>query len=246
MSLRGRGIVVTRPRELAQNLAALIEAAGGRPILFPAIAIEELAAPPVLRELQRFDLAIFVSPSAVQTVMTQLRSLPRGLQVAAVGAGTRRELEKHAIEDVIAPTALADSEALLALPELFQVKEKRVVILRGQGGRSLLGDTLVKRGASVKYAECYRRVAPRSDPAGLLAAWQRGEVHAVSVSSGEGLENLAAMLGKTGEGCLQRTPLFVPHARVAAQAARLGVREAVLAGPGDDEMIERLVAYFSE
>jgi uroporphyrinogen-III synthase len=246
MSLRGRGIVVTRPRELAQSLAALIEAAGGTPILFPAIAIEALAAPPALRELQRFDLAIFVSPSAVQTVMTQLRSLPRGLRVAAVGAGTRRELEKHAIDDVIAPTTLADSEALLALPELFQVKGKRIVILRGQGGRSLLGDTLLERGARVEYAECYRRVVPRNDPAGLIAAWQRGEVHAVSVSSGEGLENLLAMLGKTGEGCVQRTPLFVPHARVAAQAARLGVREAVLAGPGDDEMIERLMAYFSE
>jgi uroporphyrinogen-III synthase len=246
MSLRGRGIVVTRPRELAQSLAALIEAAGGRPILFPAIAIEALAAPPALRSLQRFDLAIFVSPSAVQTVMTQLRSLPRGLRVAAVGAGTRRELERHAIDDVIAPTTLADSEALLALPELFQVKGKRIVILRGQGGRSLLGDTLLERGARVEYAECYRRVAPRSDPAGLIAAWRRGEVHAVSVSSGEGLENLLAMLGKTGGSCLQRTPLFVSHARVAAQAASLGVREVVLAGPGDDEMIERLVAYFSE
>jgi hypothetical protein len=31
---------------------------------------------------------------------------------------------------------------------------------------------------------------------------------------------------------------------VAAEARRLGAREALVAGPGDDEMLSALVAYF--
>ena len=243
MSLVGRGIVVTRPRELALGLAQLIEQAGGQAILFPAIAIEELPRPEPLRRLKAFDLAIFISPTAVQKAVKNEMHWPR---VAAIGPGTRRELEKRGMRSVLAPAAGADSEALLELGELRQMAGKRVLILRGEGGRELLGDTLKSRGASVEYAECYRRVRPDADPAPLLAAWANGAVRAVTVSSSESLENLFAMLGESGAAQLRDTPLFVPHRRMAEHAVRLGVREAIVAGPGDDEMFERLVAYFAK
>lgn len=244
MSLAGRGIVVTRPRELAGGLAALVEKAGGRPILFPAIDIEDLPPPAALERLGDFDLAVFASPTAVSRARFQAKagSWPR---TAAVGEGTRRELERRGASGVLAPEGAADSEALLAMAELQQVAGKRVLIVRGEGGRALLGDTLAARGARVEYAQCYRRKRPLADPAPLLAAWSAGAVHAVTVSSAEGLENLHTMLGKLGEERLRATPLFVAHARIAEQAARLGVREAFVAGAGDGEMLARLVAYFA-
>ena len=60
------------------------------------------------------------------------------------------------------------------------------------------------------------------------------------------MQNQPALLGAAGQKRLRHTPLFVPHVRVAAQARAAGVREVVVAGAGDDEMIERLVAYFSD
>jgi len=243
MSLAGRGIVVTRPRELALGLAQLIENAGGQAILFPALAIEDLPPPEPLRRLKAFDLAIFISPTAVHKAVKNEMLWPR---VAAVGPGTRRELEKRGMRSVLAPLDGADSDALLEVPELRRVAGKRVLILRGEGGRELLGDTLKSRGARVEYAECYRRVRPDSDPAPLLAAWANGAVHAVSVFSSGSLENLFAMLGEPGAAQLRETPLFVPHRRIAEHARRLGVGEAVVAGPGDDETLERLVAYFAK
>lgn len=243
MSLAGRGIVVTRPREWAPGLARLIESAGGQAILFAAVEIEDLPPAESLRRLDAFDLAIFISPTAVRRAVKDGLRWPR---VAAVGPGTKRELQQRGIPAVIAPEAGADSEALLALQELRHMDGKRVLILRGEGGRELLGDTLKSRGAQVEYAECYRRLRPDADPAPLLAAWARGAVHAVTVSSGESLANLFAVLGARGEAPLRETPLFVPHDRVAASAARLGVREAIVAGPADDEMFERLVAYFAK
>jgi uroporphyrinogen-III synthase len=118
------------------------------------------------------------------------------------------------------------------------------VIFRGRGGRELLGKALAERGAAVEYAECYARARPQADAGTLLAAWSRGAVDAVTVSSGDGLANLYEMLGEPGRAWLQQTPLFVPHERVAENAARLGARNVTLAGPGDAQMIAALMAYF--
>ena len=46
MSLAGRRVLVTRPRELAHGLAKLVEDAGGRPVLFPALEIVPLPVEP--------------------------------------------------------------------------------------------------------------------------------------------------------------------------------------------------------
>lgn len=241
MSLAGRGIVVTRPRELAAGLAALVERAGGKAFLFPAIEIERLPPPAILGRVREFDLAVFVSPSAVEAAAGD-RRWPRA---AAVGAGTRQALERRGIGPVLSPQGVADSESLLALPELQDMAGRRVLIVRGEGGRPHLGDELKARGAQVEFAECYRRVQPRLDPASLIESWGGGRVAAVTVTSAEALHNLFSILGPRGGALLRETPLFVPHTRVADSATRLGVREAIVAGPSDAEMLERLVAYFA-
>ena len=118
------------------------------------------------------------------------------------------------------------------------------MIFRGAGGRELLASTLRARGATVEYAECYRRMRPATDVEPLIGEWSRGAVHAVTVSSGEALANFAALLGKAGHGFLAATPLFVPHARVGDEARLLGVGPVQVAGPADEEMLAALVAYF--
>ncbi len=228
----------------------MIESAGGRALRFPAIEIEPLRSAEldaVLERLDSFDLAVFISRNAVEHGLAcarARRSWPPGPPVAAIGAGTRRELESEGFVDVIAPEGPADSEALLAEPALAAVAGKRIVIFRGIGGRETLAEALRSRGAVVDYAECYRRVAPATDMGPLVGEWSRGAVHAIAVSSGEGLANLTRLLGEAGRGMLAATPLFVPHARVAAQARSLGAAEVVVAGAGDDEVLAALVAYF--
>ncbi len=254
--LEGRGIVVTRPREQADGLAQRIEEAGGIAFRFPAIEIEDVQdLGPILALIDRledFDLAIFISPSAVAKAMNLIRlrhgdrPWPAKLRVAAIGRGSRRALEQHGVQAVLAPSAHADSEALLAMAELSSLAGQRVVIFRGDGGRELLGDGLRARGAEVTYAECYRRSRPRVDCAPLLAAWARGAVHAVTVSSGEGLANLYDMVGKLGQQWLRSTPLFVPHPRLVRNAEQLGVREVRVAGTSDEAVVRALVAYFAD
>jgi uroporphyrinogen-III synthase len=242
MSLAGRGVVITRPRELAEALAALIEARGARAFVFPTIEIEALPPPAALARLAEYDHVVFVSPSAVRVAARAARPWPPARAVA-IGSGTRRELERSGAATVLAPEHRADSEALLALPEMQRLAGERVLIVRGDEGRMLLGETLAERGARVDYAACYRRVRPQGDCAGLVQAARRGELHAVTVTSAQALDNLIAM----GARQLARSlPLFVAHERIARHARDIGLPQVLVAGPSDEQMLERLVAYFHE
>ena len=229
---------MTRPAGQAERLASLVSAAGGRPFLFPAIEIERLPERP-LPSLEELDLAVFVSPTAVDCAFERIRHAD--IALAAVGSGTRRALQALGARRVLAPEDGADSEALLALPELHDVAGKRILIVRGEGGRELLAETLAARGARTEYLECYRRVLPHGDMAPLIAAWDRGEVDAVTVSSSASLDNLITLLGVPR---LAAKPVFVNHARVAERAREAGISELIVAGSGDEETAEALVAYF--
>lgn len=249
-ALDGRSIVVTRPERQAGALAGLIEVAGGRALLYPAIAIEPVRTAQLdsqLGALGTYDFAIFISRNAAEQGLAranELESRRSWPPAAALGSGTRKVLEAGGIQGVMTPEGPADSEALLRLPAFEEVAGKRILIFRGVGGRELLASSLRARGATVDYAECYRRAAPATNVCPLIEAWSRGEVHAVTISSGEGLRNFAGLLGDAALDRLRATPVFVPHQRIAQEARRLGIGEVIDAGSADDEVLGSLVAYF--
>ena len=252
-SLRGRGVVITRPREQALELAELVRRAGGEPVLFPTIEIRPVESSDAFSDLaarlDAFQLAVFVSPTAVLRGLASLdtgRKWPAGLRVAAVGAGTAKLLQQHGFSSVISPAGEADSEALAALPELQDLRRRSIVIFRGQGGREWLRTELEARGAWVEYAECYRRVRPDQDTGPLLARWQRGGIEAVSITSAEGLSNFFEVLGPAGREYLCATPVFVPHPRIASAAGRLGIRQVIVTGRGDDRGVAEMAAFFAK
>jgi uroporphyrinogen-III synthase len=248
--LSGRAVLVTRPVHQAENLVRLIAEAGGEAVRFPALAIDSPAdsarVRDVLASLTSFDLAVFVSPNAVDYGFALLGGAwPPSVPVSAVGEGSAAALQRQGIAAVIVPLVGADSESLLATAQLANPRGKRVLILRGEGGRELLAEELRRRGAEVTYAECYRRVQPRTDPAPLIARWEHGGLHAVSVMSGETLHNLWAMVKLRGQGLLRITPLFVPHVRIAERARRLGLTQVVVTPAGDEGMLRGLSDWFS-
>ena len=252
-TLAGRGIVITRPAGAAQRLAALIRDAGGVPLLYPAIEILDVSDPRVLDglidRLHDFDLAIFVSPSAVEKAMTRItarRTLPPALRCAAIGPGGVRALQRFGVNDVIAPElrlrqARYDSESLLASSYMQGVRGLRIVIFRGDSGRDLLGNTLTERGARVEYAVCYRRGKPAWTADALEQARLHTHIAAVIVTSSEGLRNFYDLAGPAGQTWLRQTPVVVPHPRIAAVARELGMTRVVEAESGDDALVRALL-----
>ena len=252
--LAGRGILVTRPAHQADHLCRLIEAAGGRPIRFPVLEIRPSADPDAaaaaLGRLADYDVAVFVSANAVQQAVAAMgpRPWPSRVEIAAIGAATAQALMAQGLVVTHCPVADFTSEALLALPALQGLAGRRVLILRGDGGRDQLRDTLRARGAEVDYLEVYRRCLPEADSAPLLDRWRSGEIDAVMVTSNESLRNLTTIVGTLGKPLLRATPLIVPNARTAALARELGIsdRLRIAADATDAAMTAALCAHFSE
>lgn len=246
-ALAGLRVLVTRPRGQSTGLVALIEGCGGVAIPFPVIDIlpmqEPRAARLALQSLDSFDRVIFVSPNAVEhglALMDDDKPRQTRAVLMAVGASTAAALERAGFVAVLRPAGSASSEALLALPELQAdgVAASRILIVRGEGGRELLGNTLSKRGARVQYAEVYRRARPAPDDGSLIERGAAGGIDTIVITSVQGLENLFEMLGEGALGWLRKTGYVVASDRLATRVQAIGIVEpSVIAAGADDEAL---------
>ena len=241
-SLAGLAVIVTRPSRQAGRFLQLLRDHGATAIAFPTLAIEPVTLDRAQRPafaLDAFDWVIYTSANAVEQSIPQL-GRPAASRVGAIGRATARALADAGVTVHAAPESgsASDSEGLLAHPGLAGPAGRRILIVKGVGGRDVLRAALVARGADVSAAEVYRRVRPvpsRQALDDLGRASESGTVVATATSS-EVLESLLAMA--PGEHCpwLRDAPLLVPGNRVAAEARRLQWRGPLLiAGSAEDE-----------
>jgi uroporphyrinogen-III synthase len=247
--LAGVGIVITRPARQAAPLAAEIATLGGNPLIFPSIVIlppsERSPLESAQRALAEFDYAIFVSANAVEYGIGDPAAWPKHLIAFAPGPGTAAALRGVGISDVCLPTTTMDSDGLLELPEFANIAGKRIVVFQGGGGREVLRDALLARGARVVVVDCYRRSRPSAGAQGLIEAWREGRVDAVTITSSEGLANLWEILDAEGRRYFGGTPTFVPHARIGDRARALGLGKVIITPPADAGLIATLLEYFA-
>src|SRR5690606_12536763 len=195
-------VLVTRPAAQCGPLCAEIEHRGGAALAFPVIEIAPIeSAPP-----SECDLAVFVSVNAVEHGAHLIRRTA-SLRIAAVGKATAAALAAAGLPADIVPDAGFDSEALLAHPDLTLPEAARVLIVRGDGGRNLLRDTFIARGATVEICEVYRRARPLVAPerlAELETKWAQDGVDVVTITSVQTLHNLLSLLSERGRTLLHR------------------------------------------
>lgn len=242
--LRGLGVLVTRPEHQAGPLCQSIEQQGGIAIRCPALTISKPAdwqpALTALTQLAHYDLAIFTSLNAVAgalPLMQAQNNIPSTLQIAAIGRATARALLDAGIRCHFQPATDFTSEGLLALPHFHKVAGQSILIISGEGGRTLLTETLTERGAQVTRVAVYRRERPTLDVNALQGRWMRGEIGAVVITSTESFINLFDMLGGTGQDHLRNTPLIVLSARTRQTATEYGCRHISVAREASDDAI---------
>ncbi len=241
--LQGVKVLVTRPQQRAAGLCQMIEQAGGSALQFAAIEITEPAdfqSREYARDhLPEFELAIFISPTAVEKTFEYVTALPAGIRISAIGSRTTNALQTIGLNVDIVPGG-HDSESLLEHPQLQagQVIGKKIVIFRGEGGRELLGDTLQSRGAEVVYADMYRRSPPTS--ASQLSQ-HLAETDIVAVSSNQGLQNLYDLA--SDKDSLTRHALVVPGERGFTLAKTLGFSNIFVAENATDEACMNALEY---
>lgn len=252
--LRGLNIVVTRPEHQAGTLCQLIEAKGGSVIRFPVISIADIENQTLLHSaiarIDASDILIFVSTNAVSWGLKAILAQgqwPKDIKVAAVGKGTAEALAQQGISVDILPENKFNSEALLNTAELQSVQDKRIAIVRGEGGRELLANALRERGADVDYVECYRRLKPNTDVSVLSQAWENDKLDLIIVTSNAGLENLVSIVGEPYKQSLIKTPLIVISERMVEKATLLGFKiTPVVADQASDQSLLDAVILWNE
>ncbi|MCW8331115.1 uroporphyrinogen-III synthase [Photobacterium sp. SDRW27] len=223
-------ILITRPAPECHQLARQLNAAGISAIAQPLLDIqpgEQLSTLiSQLNHLQPDDFLIAVSVHAVNLahnyVTTQGVSWPKNVHYMAVGHKTAAALAECTGCEVLSPPTRCDSEGLLALPPLANLQGRRVLILRGNGGRELIYQTLQQRGADVSYCETYRRSWIALDGAQLCQTWQSQQVSSLVITSGEQLAHLSSLIPDDTKAWFLQCHLFVPSQRIADQARMLG------------------------
>ncbi|APR35351.1 fused uroporphyrinogen-III synthase HemD/membrane protein HemX [Paraburkholderia sp. SOS3] len=145
-----------------------------------------------------------------------------------------------------------DSEGLYAALESTlganAFEGKRVLIVRGDGGREWLADRLREAGAEVEAVAAYRRIVPEPS----VRTWERihallaGEPHVWLVTSSEGVRNLGELardhLTVDEIAQLKRAPFVAPHPRIAETARALGFDSITVSGAGDERIARALLA----
>lgn len=244
-TLAGLNILVTRPEHQASTLCQLLEKQGANAIRCPLIDIKPLADVPAPAK-SHYDVIIFVSNNAVQLGIPLIKPLLSNTCIATVGKGTARLLEQQGYKVNILPDEQFDSEGLLAHAALQDVHDKSILIVRGEGGRPLLGDTLEQRGAQVEYLAAYQRVLPGKPKQNVLQdALQSNKLDIILISSGEALQNLLLLTGTQQLDTLLNIQLAVTHPRQAEQAKQQGfIKTPVISQqPGDQALVDALIQW---
>ena len=237
-------VIVTRPAAQAADWVAQLRSHAIDAVALPLIGIAPVVDPAELhaawRALPTQRLAVFVSPNAAEQFFAQRppgADWPPDVLAGSPGPGTTRVLVGLGVPAarVIEPASDApqfDSESLWAQLRGRAWQGTQVLIVRGDGGRDWLAQTLQDAGAQVGHVSAYRRVAPSFEgaPAELLqAALDRPEAHLWFFSSSEAIDNLAA--GTPAGTAWGKAGAIATHPRIAARARQLGFARVTEARP---------------
>jgi len=211
-------------------------------VALPLIDIAAVPDPQALqqawRDLPPLALTMFVSANAVHHFM-RLRppgsAWPAHVLAGSTGPGTSAALREAGVPQaaLIEPLGeVFDSEALWERLRLRDWQGRRVLVVRGEGGRDWLAEQLGRCGARVEFVAAYRRGLPRLDAAAqalLDAALAVPQQHLWSFSSSQAVAHLRQLRPAANwSGCAA----VAPHPRIAEALRCLGFGQVRLVAVG--------------
>jgi len=250
MKLKGKHILITRPEPENQLSSQYFSSLGVEVNSLPMMSIEPLTQPQEHAYIQSqifnldiYNKVIFVSKNAVRHGIEWIDhcwpQLPIGIEWIGIGEGTvnlLNQLGDHL--GIVAPPPIKQkegytSENLLEQQSLQNVDGEKILILRGDGGRTRLATSLEKRGAIVNSLALYKRAKIAYSLRQISTA---DSVDLICITSVEGLENLIETLTFMNKNWFNKL-MVTPSQRVADKAKNLGWQDVINAQGADDNSL---------
>ena len=216
LPLSNQNVLLTRPAHQCDALKRLFEAQGATVFLQPTIEIlpptDWQSADEAINSVSSCDILVFASPNGVRSFFDRAKSLPDIIfpcfidkipLLVATGPGTSEVLAKYSVKKIYVPSERYDAEGILALLTKQNIVGKRILLVRGNRGRTVLPDELERLGAYVEQVSVYQSVdltVPAPEIASLV---QCGKIDWVTVTSSAIGRSLVRMFG----GDLRQTKL---------------------------------------
>ena len=277
--MRSTALVVTRPSGQASALMEALQAAieniaasyTGQDwrvpqiLALPLLTIVPKSDPKVAAAIrtamQTADLAVFVSPNAIECTMRLLGDdwqaiAQRPIPIGVVGQSSRHALERHGIgieanlpTPIWMPTNPAqwDSEGLwdAIQPRFPSWVGRRVVVFRGDGGREWLADQMQSARAQVQAIAVYSRI-PLSESS---PQWEKildgsSDDTLWILTSSEAVRHLGAVLKQHGRlDYLASASALCSHHNIARSAKEIGFATVLECHSGDTALVSAATTW---
>jgi uroporphyrinogen-III synthase len=247
--LNGWRVVLTRAAGRSDELADRLRALGAEPIVFPTISHGPPPDPEGFNAaLDRlagggYDWLVLTSVTAVQALAGRLdpRAVP-ALRVAAIGpatAGACRNLLGRT--PALVPDSFIAEELAAALGDLHG---RRVLLPNADIARPVLESQLTTAGAQVERVVAYTTITNPDPPFDMAAMLARGEIDAITFSSGSTARAFLEMVGPRARPDVERSVIACIGPATARVCHELGLEPDVVAdlytGAG---LVQALAAY---
>ena len=232
-------VLICRPEPSASELAHTLESVGATCHLIPAIertplALSEASKTKILN-LDQYDHVISVSHMAAEIAMEHIDEywpqLPVDQHWHAIGRKTAQVLDHHLQSyniKLIRPEKDFTSEDLLnSFQNQAELQDKKILLLKGEGGRTHLRDELEKLGAQVDDVALYKRTMPSYSEDQIKAAFVKFEPDLIVTLSAETVENTFS-LANSCEADLSDLTFIVSSERVGKVANEKGVTKCIV------------------
>ena len=212
--LFGRRMVVTRTREQASELVALLEENGADCLEYPTLHMEPAldygVLDQALAEIGSYDWLLFTSINAVTWFFRHLNELDLdvrslgGPKIAVVGRATAKKLRDYGLKVDLIPEKFTGEGLAEALIKAGVGKDDRILLPRAEKAREVLPEMLGKAGARVTVAPVYRNVPPQGRKDELRQRLEEQSIDLVTFTSSSTVDNFLTMVDAASDEELHR------------------------------------------
>jgi uroporphyrinogen III methyltransferase/synthase len=254
LPLSGARVLVTRPRDQAEPLAAALRAAGAEVTVLPMLRVEAAGDPAeigrALGALDDYDAVLLSSANAVRALARAAaeRGVPlagRRPRVVCVGPATAAAAREAGLRVDAVPGERFDADGLFeALRAVLPVAGRRFLLPRAEGGRERLAVLLEEAGARPEPLVLYRSAAPDLPARVLREALAAGEFDTLSFASPSAVRHFAALLDAPAREAARRCTVAAIGPVTAEALAQQGLPADVVAARAEGpELVAALAAH---
>jgi uroporphyrinogen III methyltransferase/synthase len=202
--LFGRRIVVTRTRKQAGGLSSRLLALGADVLEIPTIRIE----PPkdlrlfaeLVRDAHTYDWVLFTSPNGVEAffelffrIYDDAREIG-GARIGVVGPATAARVRDFRLKVDVQPEKAVGEALVDALNKESSVENVKILLVRAEATREVVGQRLTKLGAIVDEAIAYRTVPEDAGAASAaLERFRESGADLITFASSSSVEHFLAL-----------------------------------------------------